>query len=64
MAYLCPRVKEGQFYGYKIRGDYNPAYGLYFNEHKLLIDPCAKALSGKGEECGQPAPSVRSRVSG
>ncbi|MBI4654177.1 MAG: glycogen debranching protein GlgX [Nitrospirae bacterium] len=38
---------HGKFYGYKIRGDYNPAYGFRFNESKLLIDPYAKALTGK-----------------
>jgi isoamylase len=37
----------GQLYAYKIRGDYNPAYGLRFNDHKLLIDPYSKALTGK-----------------
>ncbi|MDD1744918.1 MAG: glycogen debranching protein GlgX, partial [Candidatus Methanoperedens sp.] len=40
-------VKSGQFYGYKIRGDYNPSWGMRFNENKLLIDPYAKALAGK-----------------
>src|SRR3990170_4376180 len=42
-------IGAGQLYGYKIRGDYNPAYGRYFNEHKLIIDPYAKALSGKAK---------------
>jgi pullulanase/glycogen debranching enzyme len=40
-------LKAGQLYGYKIRGEYNPAYGLRFNENKLLVDPYAKALTGK-----------------
>lgn len=40
-------VKSGQLYGYKIRGDYNPSWGMRFNENKLLIDPYAKALTGK-----------------
>src|SRR5213594_509221 len=40
-------LKPGQLYGYKIRGEYNPARGMRFNEHKLLIDPYAKALTGK-----------------
>lgn len=40
-------LKPGQLYGYKIRGDYNPSSGMRFNEHKLLIDPCTKALTGK-----------------
>jgi isoamylase len=40
-------LEAGQLYGYKIRGDYNPRSGVRFNEHKLLIDPYAKALTGK-----------------
>jgi len=40
-------VTVGQFYGYKMRGDYDPSRGLRFNEHKLLLDPYAKAITGK-----------------
>ena len=40
-------LKAGQLYGYKIKGDFNPAQGMRFNENKLLMDPCAKALTGK-----------------
>jgi len=40
-------LKSGQLYGFKVRGDFNPSRGLRFNEHKVLIDPCAKALTGK-----------------
>ncbi|HXZ44867.1 MAG TPA: glycogen debranching protein GlgX [archaeon] len=40
-------LKPGQLYGYKVRGEFNPAQGLRFNEAKLLIDPYAKALTGK-----------------
>ena len=40
-------LKAGQLYGYKVLGDFNPAKGLRFNEHKLLIDPYAKALTAK-----------------
>jgi glycogen operon protein len=40
-------LKAGQLYGYKVRGPFNPEKGLRFNEHKLLIDPYAKALTGK-----------------
>jgi glycogen operon protein len=40
-------LKPGTLYGYKIRGEYNPCYGLRFNENKVLIDPYAKALTGK-----------------
>jgi glycogen operon protein len=42
-------LKAGQFYGFKVRGDFNPARGLRFNEAKLLIDPYAKALTGKAK---------------
>jgi isoamylase len=44
---LVHNARPGQLYAYKIRGDYNPAYGLRFNDHKLLIDPYSKALTGK-----------------
>lgn len=40
-------LKAGQLYGYKVRGPFNPAQGLRFNENKLLLDPYAKALTGK-----------------
>jgi len=40
-------VRPGQLYGYRVRGPFDPARGLRFNEHKLLVDPYAKALSGK-----------------
>lgn len=40
-------IKAGQLYGYKARGKYDPAQAMRFNEHKLLIDPYAKAVTGK-----------------
>ena len=40
-------VRAGQLYAYKVKGEFNPAYGLRFNEKKLLIDPYCKALTGK-----------------
>jgi len=40
-------LTAGQRYGFRVRGEWNPARGLRFNEHKLLIDPYAKALTGK-----------------
>jgi glycogen operon protein len=40
-------ARAGQLYGYKVRGPFDPARGLRFNAHKLLIDPYAKAVSGK-----------------
>ena len=40
-------VKDGQLYGYKVRGDYKPNIGLRFNDQKLLLDPYAKAITHK-----------------
>ena len=40
-------IGPGQLYGFKMCGEYDPGHGLYFNENKLLIDPYAKALTGK-----------------
>ena len=45
-------VRPGQLYGYKVRGEYDPARGLRFNEHKLLLDPYARALTGKAVNRG------------
>lgn len=42
-------LKAGQLYGYKIKGGFDPSQGLRFNDSKLLIDPYAKALTGKFE---------------
>jgi glycogen operon protein len=44
---FVPGLRAGQLYGYKVRGSFNPAWGLRFSEHKLLLDPYAKALTGK-----------------
>ena len=42
---LVHGIKAGQLYGYKVRGEYNPAQGMRFNEYKLLMDPYAKAIT-------------------
>ncbi|PUZ25907.1 glycogen debranching enzyme GlgX [Chitinophaga parva] len=44
-AYL-PGLQPGQVYGYRVAGPYEPANGHRYNEHKLLIDPYAKAIAG------------------
>ncbi len=36
----------GQLYGYRVHGPYDPEQGHRFNPHKLLLDPCARLLSG------------------
>ena len=44
-------IGAGQLYGYKVKGEYNPKKGFRFNEHKLLLDPYAKAMTGtEGED--------------
>jgi len=40
-------IGPGQLYGYRVYGPYEPENGLRFNPAKLLIDPYAKAISGK-----------------
>src|SRR5215831_9380520 len=40
-------VRPGQLYGYKARGEYRPEMGLRFNDTKLLLDPYARAVTGK-----------------
>jgi glycogen operon protein len=44
---LVHGLKAGQLYAYKVRGEHRPEHGMRFNENKLLIDPYAKALTGK-----------------
>jgi glycogen operon protein len=44
---LVRGVRAGQLYGYKARGEYRPEWGLRFNDAKLLLDPYAKAVTGK-----------------
>ncbi|WP_111638219.1 glycogen debranching protein GlgX [Marinomonas shanghaiensis] len=40
-------LKEGQHYGLRADGEFNPQQQRLFNKHKLLIDPYAKDLSDK-----------------
>ncbi len=42
-----PGLQPGQLYGYRVHGPWEPARGLRFNPAKLLIDPYAKAISGR-----------------
>jgi isoamylase len=45
-AYL-PDARPNLLYGYRVYGPYDPANGHRFNSNKLLIDPYARALSGR-----------------
>ncbi len=42
---FSPDLKPGQLYGFRVSGPYDPAQGHRFNEHKLLLDPYAKAVA-------------------
>jgi isoamylase len=44
---LVSGVRAGQIYAYKVRGEHLPRQGLRFNDAKLLLDPYAKAITGK-----------------
>ncbi len=41
-----PEARPGMLYGYRVYGPYDPAGGLRFNHHKLLLDPYAKQVQG------------------
>ncbi len=41
-----PGVRPGQQYGFRADGPWDPARGMRFNPHKLLLDPYARAVSG------------------
>ncbi|MGY0491071.1 glycogen debranching protein GlgX [Streptomyces sp. WG-D5] len=45
-AYL-PGIMPGQRYGYRVHGPYEPEHGLRCNSAKLLLDPYARAISGR-----------------
>ncbi|HKD42113.1 MAG TPA: glycogen debranching protein GlgX [Myxococcaceae bacterium] len=40
-------LRPGTLYGFRGHGPYEPATGLLFNPAKLLVDPYARAISGK-----------------
>jgi glycogen operon protein len=42
-----PDAGPGLLYGYRAHGPYQPEYGHRFNPHKLLLDPSARAVSGR-----------------
>ncbi|MFR0656141.1 glycogen debranching protein GlgX [Pantoea sp. SIMBA_079] len=39
-------LKPGQRYGYRVYGPWDPQRGHRFNPAKLLVDPCARAVTG------------------
>ncbi|MDP3890916.1 glycogen debranching protein GlgX [Nocardioides sp.] len=41
-----PGIAPGTQYGYRVDGPWDPEQGCRFNPAKLLLDPCARAISG------------------
>ena len=41
-----PGVHPGTRYGYRFDGPWDPANGMRFNPHKLVLDPYAHAIDG------------------
>ncbi|MBV9172204.1 MAG: glycogen debranching protein GlgX [Chloroflexi bacterium] len=46
---FLPNVRPGQLYGYRVHGRYAPREGLRYNRSKLLLDPYARAITGRVE---------------
>ncbi|HOS41426.1 MAG TPA: glycogen debranching protein GlgX [Spirochaetota bacterium] len=44
---FVPGLSAGQLYGYRMRGEFNPSWGFRYNENRFLLDPYARALTGK-----------------
>jgi isoamylase len=42
-----PEARPGLLYGFRVYGPYDPAKGLRFNHHKLLLDVYAKQIVGE-----------------
>jgi isoamylase len=40
-----PGLKPGQLYGYRALGPFEPQRGLRFDQHKVLLDPYARAVA-------------------
>lgn len=43
---FVPDIGDGQLYGYRVHGVWNPAAGQRSNPNKLLVDPYARAITG------------------
>jgi glycogen operon protein len=42
---FVPGVGAGTHYGYRVHGPWEPSAGRFFNPHKLLLDPYARAFN-------------------
>ncbi len=55
-------IKPGQKYGFRAYGDYNPEAGLFFNHHKLAMDPYALKVSSSLKNWRAEALSVENDI--
>src|SRR5580658_4833297 len=42
---FVPGLRQGQLYGYRVHGPWDPASGLYFDPAKVLLDPYGRAVA-------------------
>ena len=57
---FLPGAGPGLAYGYRVHGPYEPSRGHRFNPSKMLVDPCARALSARF----RPHPSLMGYAEG
>lgn len=41
---FVPGIRSGQLYGYRVYGPFDPARGHFYDGHKVLLDPYARAV--------------------
>ncbi len=42
---FVPQLRQGQLYGYRVHGAYDPASGLWFDPGKVLLDPYGRGVA-------------------
>ena len=42
---FVPGLRQGQLYGYRVHGPYDPANGLWFDPGKVLLDPYGRGVA-------------------
>jgi len=42
---FVPELRQGQLYGYRVHGPYDPASGLWFDPGKVLLDPYGRGVA-------------------
>jgi glycogen operon protein len=52
---FVPGVTAGQLYGYRVAGPFDPARGMRFDPHKLLLDPYGKCIARPADRSRETA---------